>query len=326
LKKQKEKQRTIPAKRISIICLWILLISSIAFGVYNNFTATDVRTYVEREIVEVRVVDTSSIESFVFNFAKVYHAWPTDSQDRAARQDRLQEFMTDDLHRLNLNMLRSETEASSLLQEFQIWNLDQIDDYTFEMRYSVHQLIRSSATVSVDEIVRERVHDYHSDEYVYVDHTVTREEVSYSEESVLSFFQTTIHMDEDGNMVIIRSPTITHGVERSNFTPQIPTSGISDIEIRAEALTFLEGFFALYPTATESTLASFVRDDALPVLNTDHEFVDIVASTFIADGDQVIAHVSVQFYDPRTFSNSFAQYELVLERGDNWMIVENLKG
>jgi len=52
--------------------------------------------------------------------------------------------------------------------------------------------------------------------------------------------------------------------------------------------------------------------------------VDITAAALAPDGERVVAYVTVQFYDPRTFANSFAQFDLVLERGDSWVVVERL--
>ena len=321
---QKQKTVHLNVRRIPVILLWTLLIGSIAFGVWNNFTAVDTRTYVVRELVETHLMDTSSIESFAFNFAKIYHAWPSDHAERAVRHERLRAFLTDELHMLNLNMLRSDVAGSAVLQAFQIWNMEQLDEHNFKVRYSVHQLIRAATVAYVEDVIHERVEGYDG-AYHYVEVVIQREEERYTEESVRSFFVVTVHMDDAGNMVITRNPTVTQGVGRSDYVPPIRAdSGMVDGVVRAEVLQFLQDFFVLYPGASESTLASFVRDGALTPLEVEYEFVDIVSAALVPDGERVIAYITVRFYDPRTFAYTMSQFGLVLERGDSWVIVGSL--
>ncbi|MCL2563761.1 MAG: conjugal transfer protein [Oscillospiraceae bacterium] len=320
---QKKKTGTTNARRVPIILLWVLLIGSIAFGVFNNFTAADTHTYIEREVVEMHLADTSGIESFTFNFAQVFHAWPSDSEGRAVRNERLHAFMTDELHMLNLNMLRSDADSRASLQAFQIWSIAQLDDYNFQVRYSVRQLVRVSTMEYVDETIQERRYTVYGYPY-YADVVVQHQAEQYTEETVLSFFVVVVHVDEGGDMVIVRNPTVTPGVGRSDYTLPLRADGLLDAAVRAEVMQFLRDFFALYPTASESTLSSFVRNDALVALDAEYEFVDIVASAFVADGERVVAYITVQFYDPRTFSHSLSQFDLVLEKGDSWVVVERL--
>ena len=54
---------------IHILCirdrLWVVLVASVSFGVYKNFTAIDQHTTHEKEIIELRLQDTNGIENFV---------------------------------------------------------------------------------------------------------------------------------------------------------------------------------------------------------------------------------------------------------------------
>ena len=59
----------------TVIALWLLLIVSVSFGVYKNFTAIDMHTVHEKEVIEQRIVDTNKIENFVKAFAKCYYSW-----------------------------------------------------------------------------------------------------------------------------------------------------------------------------------------------------------------------------------------------------------
>ena len=57
----------------SVIALWLVLVASVSFGVYKNFTAIDMHTIHEKEVIEQRIVDTNKIENFVKDFAKSYY-------------------------------------------------------------------------------------------------------------------------------------------------------------------------------------------------------------------------------------------------------------
>ena len=78
IKEPKEKKvRTVKVgtHKKAVIALWVVLIASVSFGVYKNFTAIDQHTTHEKEIIELRLQDTNGIENFVKNFAKSYYTW-----------------------------------------------------------------------------------------------------------------------------------------------------------------------------------------------------------------------------------------------------------
>ena len=68
IKEPKEKKvRTVKVgtHKKSVIALWVVLIASVSFGVYKNFTAIDMHTVHETETIQLRLHDTSGIENFV---------------------------------------------------------------------------------------------------------------------------------------------------------------------------------------------------------------------------------------------------------------------
>ena len=76
-KKEKEpkpkKEKRVPVMKVgthkkTVIALWLVLIASVSFGVYKNFTAIDMHTVHEKEVIEQRIVDTNKIENFVKAF------------------------------------------------------------------------------------------------------------------------------------------------------------------------------------------------------------------------------------------------------------------
>ena len=62
-KKDKEskpkKEKKVPVMKVgthkkTVIALWLVLIASVSFGVYKNFTAIDMHTVHEKEVIEQR--------------------------------------------------------------------------------------------------------------------------------------------------------------------------------------------------------------------------------------------------------------------------------
>lgn len=64
-KKRKSAQMKVGTHKKTVIALWLVLITSVSFGVYKNFTAIDMHTVHEKEVIEQRIVDTNRIENFV---------------------------------------------------------------------------------------------------------------------------------------------------------------------------------------------------------------------------------------------------------------------
>ena len=54
----------------SVIALWLVLIASVSFGVYKNFTAIDMHTVHEKEVIQQRIVDTNKIEKLCQGLCK----------------------------------------------------------------------------------------------------------------------------------------------------------------------------------------------------------------------------------------------------------------
>ena len=78
-KKEKEskpkKEKRVPVMKIgthkkTVLTLWLVLLASVSFGVYKNFTAIDRHTVHEKEVIEQRIIDTNRIENFVRAFAR----------------------------------------------------------------------------------------------------------------------------------------------------------------------------------------------------------------------------------------------------------------
>jgi len=325
LKKEKRpKVWTIGLRRKSVMVMWALLLVSMSFAVYKHFTAVDTHTIIEREIVEVQVVDTNQIESFVIEFARVYYAWSAGTEQSAARSEALRNFLTDDLHMLNTTRSR-DIYSSSSIRAVRVWRVEPLDDHNFRALFSVERMIRATTVEYVEEVVQERIYNQYGHP-AFIDHVIQREVTTSTEDVVLSYYTVIVHVDAEGNAVITHNPTIHGGFERSDFT--LPTRA-HDTSIggstQSEIQQFLTEFFTLYPTASKSMLAHFVRDGALEVIGVEYAFLELVNPIFIRSGDLVEVFVTVRYYDPRTRAHQLSQFELVVQMiGGNWMIVDAL--
>ena len=131
-----------------------------------------------------------------------------------------------------------------------------------------------------------------------------------------------VHVDADGDMVIIQNPTLAPAIEKSDYEPKTPEADASvDADTVNDATAFLETFFKLYPTATEKELAYYVLGNVIEPIGRDYLYSELVNPIFTKDGDNVKVKVAVKFLDNQTKATQVSQYELVLHKDSNWKIV-----
>jgi hypothetical protein len=184
----------------------------------------------------------------------------------------------------------------------------------------VHSDIPTSATVQrvqIWEVMQEKQQDFH------VVFSVTQQLTENEKKTtLLSTYNVLVHMDKNGNLVITKNPTMDSQPKKSDYQPKIPESdGTVDVSLTAEITSFLETFFKLYPTATEKDLAYYVSNDALPVIQRNYVFAELVNLFYLKKDKQIFASVAVKYLDQETKNTHLAQYELILEKQDNWKII-----
>lgn len=296
-KKDKEskpkKERHVPVLKVgthkkTVIALWLVLIASVSFGVYKNFTAIDMHTVHEKEVIEQRIIDTNKIENFVKDFALVYYSWSNTQESIDKRTAAINNYLTKSLQDLNVDTVRADIPTSVAVTDVNIWDIEQAGTDDFIVVYSVEQ-------------------------------TVTEGETSIG---YTSAYMVVVHVDSDGNMVITQNPTISSTPKKSSYEPKAKESdGTVDAATTEEVTEFLETFFKLYPTATEKELAYYVSGNVLEPVNCDYLFSELVNPIFIKDGEQVKVSVSVKYLDQRTKATQISQFDLTLQKDSNWKIV-----
>lgn len=297
-KKDKEskpkKEKRMPVMKVgthkkTVIALWLVLIVSISFGVYKNFTAVDTHTVHEKEVIEKRIVDTNRIENFVRAFAKSYYSWSNTQESIDARTANISNYLTKELQDLNVDTVRQDIPTSSTATDVKVWDIEQRGTDDFTVTYSVDQ-------------------------------TVTEEEQSIG---YTSAYTVVVHVDGNGDMVITQNPTISHLPKKSGYEPKAKESdGTVDAATAEEVTEFLETFFKLYPTATEKELAYYVEENILEPVNGDYLYSELINPVFTKDGEQVKVSVSVKYLDNRTKAAQISQFDLTLKKDSNWKIVK----
>lgn len=291
--KQEMKEKKIPTLKVgthkkSVIALWAVLIVSVSFGVYKNFTAIDMHTVHEKETVQLRLNDTNGIENFVKNFCKAYYTWDNSKETLEKRTSSINGYLTEELQVLNADTIRTDIPTSSTVSDVPIWNVEQSGNDEYEVLYEVVQSIKEG------------------------DQT----------RSVRSSYMVTVHVDTKGNMIIVQNPTLAPMMETSDYEPKtVENDSQVDADTVSDATAFLETFFKLYPTATEKELAYYVAGNVLEPIDRDYLYSELVNPVFTADGDNVKVKVAVKFIDNQTKATQVSQFELVLHKDSNWKIV-----
>ncbi|EGT5445752.1 TPA: conjugal transfer protein [Clostridioides difficile] len=294
----KKKEKPVKEKKVctvkvgthkkSVIALWVVLIASVSFGVYKNFTAIDMHTVHETETIQLRLNDTNGIENFVKNFCKSYYTWDNSKEAIEARTQAISNYLTKELQDLNLDTIRTDIPTSSIVTNVLIWDIEQSGTDDFIATYEVDQQIKEGEQTM----------------------------------NVKATYTVKVHVDKDGDMVIIQNPTLAPAVEKSDYEPKAHEADASvDADTVNDATAFLETFFKLYPTATEKELAYYVAGNVLEPIGRDYLYSELVNPVFMADGNNVKVKVAVKFIDNQTKAMQVSQFELVLHKDSNWKIV-----
>ncbi|EOG03985.1 hypothetical protein WOY_01379 [Enterococcus faecium EnGen0372] len=128
LKKKKERVVSVGKHRKMVLALWILLIGSLSFEVYKNFTAIDQYTTHEKVVVKEKVLNTSGVESFTKDFAKEYFSWKNNKMAIEKRMSNLEQYLTEEGNNLSQDMVRADIPTSSDVESVKILNVEKRSD------------------------------------------------------------------------------------------------------------------------------------------------------------------------------------------------------
>lgn len=186
-------------------------------------------------------------------------------------------------------MIRADIPTSSTVRKIQIWSVKNLDEKNFEVVFTVGQQITEGET----------------------------------KKNLDSTYSINIHMDDKGNLVVTKNPTMNSHASKSGYQPKpIESDGTVDAVATEEINEFLETFFKLYPSASDKELAYYVSNNALPVIQKNYVFVELVNPIYTMADNKVTAIVTVKYLDQETKVTQLSQFELILEKQDNWRIIK----
>lgn len=290
---RKEKQY-LPVVKVGpnrklIIVLWGILIFSVLFGIYKNFTAVDIETIYEREVVEERLIDTNAVESFVKQFARTFHSWGNASAELVERKEKISTYLAENVMKLNTDSITTDCPTTAEVVEVDIWLVKEKENGEYDVRYSIVQNLMEGDTVNVTE----------------------------------SAYRVDVYVDDAGNMVITKNPTMCGRPEKSAYILEEKMSdGSVDGNTVLEIEEFLSTFFSLYPKATEKELAYYVKDGELDVIQKDYVYNGLLGAVYHKEGEHIRVSVGVSYLDQTAKIAQTGQYVLLLEKTDNWKIID----
>ena len=181
VKEKKVRTVKVGTHKKTVIALWAVLIASVSFGVYKNFTAIDQHTTHEKEIIELRLQDTNGIENFVKNFAKSYYTWNNSKEAIESRTQAISGYLTKELQDLNVDTIRTDIPTNSTVTDVIVWSIEQSGTDTFSATYEVDQQIKEGEkTSNVKATYTVKVHiDADGDMAVSYTHLMTRHSSIY---------------------------------------------------------------------------------------------------------------------------------------------------
>ena len=68
-------------------------------------------------------------------------------------------------------------------------------------------------------------------------------------------------------------------------------------------------------------LSYYVNNQALKPINREYQFLELASSNYSLKDGQVIAQISIKYLDPLTKTTQTSEFNLVLQKFQNWMIM-----
>lgn len=286
MKKEKKKKETktkayrSKKTRVSKVILiggWLLLFSSIGFGIYNNITAISTYTIHEKEIIKETLIDTTGLENFVKRFGTAYFTvYPTTSEQDQQRE-LVNHYLAD-----NLSMpatLPAELKEAVKVESVSIWSIEKTND-----QKDVYQMILEV------ELRKDK-------------ETFTR---AYSVDVYVSKQQ----------FAVVKLPVLARIPQTASIeVKETIGTGVIDADKRETVENFLSIFFAVYPKADFTELLYYGRD--LTAIETDLTFLETTQIKMNEDKGLISVNCTVVYKDNETELILEMPYQLTLEQTDD---------
>lgn len=291
-KVKKIKIKSIGLRKRTTIILWLLLIGSLSFGLYKNFTAIDRHTVHEEKIIQTQIVDTNFISSFVEEFVEIFYSWEPKKEILEKRTTELKNYMSDDLLQLNQEMIRSDIPTVSIVKEMKIWKVKQLDKTNYSVVYSIIQEIEESKGKTKEK------------------------------RQVESAFSVKVKTRGHDQLVIVSNPVMASLPKKLDMQSDPMQDDMSiDQETKKDINEFLMTFFKVYPTAKKTELQYYLTSKDIKEINKDYVFSEIKQINYFKSNNGVKVKVVAVYLNQDTKAVLPFTYDLVLKKtGEKWII------
>ncbi|EJG4482753.1 conjugal transfer protein [Enterococcus faecalis] len=278
---KKEKKRKITrVSRVSrgiVYSGWGILLFSIGFGVYNNVTAVSTHTVHEKEVVKEQLKDTTGLQSYAKNFAKLYFTVSPTSNDQQKRREALDSYLAENV--AVSTALYKEVKEKVTVDSVEVWKVKPVKNE--KNIYSV--LLKVGLTMGKKSVTRA----YSVDIYV-----------------------------KDNLFAVVKLPTLATLPSKAVIEETPVEQGNSiDATTREAVEGFLDTFFSVYPKADEKELIYYGKN--LTPVESNLTFLEITNSQISEDKNGIYVRCIVTYRDNDTKLLLEMPYKLTLEKVSN---------
>ncbi|EHQ8837449.1 TPA: conjugal transfer protein [Enterococcus faecalis] len=278
--KKKKKRKITRVSRVSrgiVYSGWGILLFSIGFGVYNNVTAVSTHTVHEREVVKEQLKDTTGLQSYAKNFAKLYFTVSPTSNDQQKRREALDSYLAENV--AVSTALYKEVKEKVTVDSVEVWKVKPVKNE--KNIYSV--LLKVGLTMGKKSVTRA----YSVDIYV-----------------------------KDNLFAVVKLPTLATLPSKAVIEETPVEQGNSiDATTREAVEGFLDTFFSVYPKADEKELIYYGKN--LTPVESNLTFLEITNSQISEDKNGIYVRCIVTYRDNDTKLLLEMPYKLTLEKVSN---------
>lgn len=290
---KKTKIKSVGLRKVTTLTLWTLLVGSVLFGVYKNFTAIDQHTVHKEKVIETQLKDTNFVSSYVEEFAKVYFAWEPTKEYLEQRTEKLKKYMNEDLQNLNSGMIRSDIPTQSIVQDVSIWDIEEMKSNEYKILFSVVQQVIEGE----------------------------------SNQQIESAYSIRVKTDNEKNIVIASNPQMARLYKKLEQKNEVFQDDMAvNQNTKDEIKIFLETFFKVYPTANKTELAYYISSDKeIQEIQKEYIFSSIKSIHYFEVKEGVQVRLIAEYLNPETKAIFSFDYDLTLNKvEENWIIKDGI--
>lgn len=253
---------------------WAVLIFSVGLGVYNNFTAVSTHTVHEKEIVKEQLTDTTGLQAYAKDFARLYFTISPTSKDQQIQKEALEKYLAENLSFSNSTY--KELKEKVTVKDVEVWQIKAVKNHKNVYSVMLKLLLATGK------------------------HAYTR---SYS----INVYC------KDNQFTVVKLPTLATLPNKASIEPE-KTQTATTVEATTVVAVegFLDTFFSVYPKAEEKELIYYGKN-LQPVMNN-LTFLELNNAQMNESKQQVEVNCVVTYRDNDTKLLLEMPYHLILEK------------